>query len=429
MNIKNYVKSLENIEWQELKNWEFNDLKDNEKRDVSKLKSTIQQDGFSFPFIAWQKGKYVIDGTGRRQALTELEQDGAKIEKLPVVFIEAKNKQDAKKKALLISSNYGDITKSSLKLFLQDLQLDELQDIQIGQKPINFDDMVEKEKNDDEVPDDAPQIAKLGDIYQLGEHRLMCGSSTSAEDMEKLMNGELADMVFTDPPYNVNYKGRGKNTSNGIKNDHMEDSEFDTFLLDVFKETAKATKKNAPMYIFHSESTMHQFKKTLAGGGIDIITLLIWNKPTASMGWSDYRHKYEPFFYAKKKDAKIKFYGDRTQTTIWDDCKTDKELLQWAKEQKEAEQNGKTTIWTMKRANVNEYVHPTQKPVGLIEKAIKNSSQRQEIVLEQFAGSGSTIIACEKLNRKCYAMELDPQYIDIIIKRWENYTNKKAIKL
>ena len=328
MKIKNFVKELKNIKWSELKNWEFNTLKD-QKRDVSKLKKTILEDGFTFPFIVWEEGRYVIDGTGRQLALLELEQEGYDIGELPIVSIEAKDKKDAKKKALLISSNYGSVTKQSLKNFIEEFELSELDTIQIGQKPLKVEDIVPKKNKDDVIPENPEPRTKPGDIYQLGEHRVMCGSSTDPEDMQKLMDGEKADMVFTDPPYNINFSGRGRTTSRGIKNDNMGDQEF----------------------------------------------------------------------------------------------------LQFLKEQKELEQQGLTTIWTMKRDPTAEYVHPTQKPVELIEYAMKNSSLIGDIVLDQFGGSGSTLIAAEKLGRKARIMELDPTFVDIIVQRWEDYTGKKAEKL
>jgi DNA modification methylase len=149
----------------------------------------------------------------------------------------------------------------------------------------------------------------------------------------------------------------------------------------------------------------------------------------SALGWGDYQWKHEPFFYCGQKGNSIQFYGDRTHSTVWDFQKTDQQLLNWAKKQKIAEQNGKTTIWSMKRDNVNEYVHPTQKPVELISYAITNSTKAEDIVLDLFGGSGSTLIACEKMGRIAYIQELDEKYCDVIIKRFEDYTGLKAEKL
>lgn len=156
---------------------------------------------------------------------------------------------------------------------------------------------------------------------------------------------------------------------------------------------------------------------------------IIWNKPMAALGWGDYRWKHEPFFYANRKGATVQFYGDRTHSTVWDFQKSENELLRWAKKMKKAEAEGKTTIWTMKREKVNEYLHPTQKPVELIQYAFANSSKAGDIIMDLFLGSGSTLIAAEKTGRVCYGMDLDPVYVDVIVQRYVDYTgNEKVIK-
>ena len=161
--------------------------------------------------------------------------------------------------------------------------------------------------------------------------------------------------------------------------------------------------------------------------GYEIKNQLIWNKPMSALGWGDYQWKHEPFFYAGKHGQSIQFYGDRTHSTVWDFQKTEQQLLNWARKQKQAEQNGKTTIWSMKRDNVHEYVHPTQKPVELISYAIKNSTKTEDIVMDLFGGSGSTLIAGDKMNRNAYLMELDPKYIDVIVQRYVDYTGNENI--
>ena len=238
------------------------------------------------------------------------------------------------------------------------------------------------------------------------------------------MDNKKADMVFTDPPYNVNYSGDGANTSNTILNDSMTSESFDTFLDLVFKRYAENSKAGAGWYIFHSSSTQHQFQKAIEASGWNVKTQIIWNKPTASMGWGDYRYKHEPMFYCGKENTA--FYGDRTHTTVLDLHKSEQALLNWAKREKKLETEGKTTIWTMKRDSVQGYKHPTQKPVELITYALLNSSKVDDIVMDTFLGSGSTLIAAEKTNRICYGMELDPRYVDVVVKRWEDFTGNKA---
>jgi DNA modification methylase len=258
------------------------------------------------------------------------------------------------------------------------------------------------------------------------KHRLLCGDSTSVDAAEKLMGGPKADMVFTDPPYNIDYKGQGKRTSNTILNDNVSAADFETFLCEVFKNYNRHTKSGAGIYVFHASRTQKDFENALHKNGYEIKNQLIWNKPMSALGWGDYRWKHEPFFYAGKKGEKVQFYGDRTHSTVWDFQKTEQQLLNWARRQKKLEVEGKTTVWSMKRDNVQEYLHPTQKPVELIAYAIINSSKGEDIVLDLFGGSGSTLIACERSNRICHTMELDPQYCDVIVKRWQNFTGKQA---
>ncbi len=280
-------------------------------------------------------------------------------------------------------------------------------------------------------PDEVPPVpekaaSQAGDLWLLSRHRLVCGDATSGDDVARLMDGQKADMVFTDPPYNINYEGRGKKTSNKIENDNLEVLEFQKFLTAAFKSYAEATKAGAGMYVFHASRTQKEFENALQVNDFEIKNQLIWNKPMAALGWGDYRWKHEPFFYAGKKKQSTHFYGDRTRATVWDFQKTEQELLNWAKRMKRLEAEGKSTVWTMKRDPVAEYVHPTQKPVELISFALMNSSKAEDIVLDLFGGSGSTLIASERANRICHSMELDPKYIDVIITRWQNFTGQAA---
>lgn len=298
-------------------------------------------------------------------------------------------------------------------------------DLELGL--MNFDNP--KEEEDDIVPElpEEPET-KLGDLYELPDgHRILCGDSTLKEDVDKLMNGLQADMVFTDPPYNVDYTGRGAKTSNNILNDKMGKEEFDTFLDLIFKRYSEITKPDGAWYVFHSSSTQHQFQKAIEDAGWMVKCQIIWNKPTASMGWGDYRYKHEPMFYCGNENTK--FYGDRTGTTVWDFHKEIDDIVKWAKTIQNADKNGYTTIWTMKREPVGDYVHPTQKPVELIEYALRNSSKNGNLVVDLFLGSGATLIACGKKGRICYGMELDPKYVDCALKRYCDYTgNYKIIK-
>jgi DNA modification methylase len=233
-------------------------------------------------------------------------------------------------------------------------------------------------------------------------------------------------MVFTDPPYNVNYKGQGEKTKRGIENDHMEENEFTLFLENFFKSAVEVVKEGAGWYVFHSSSTQDQFKDAMREAGLEVRSQLIWNKPTSALGWGDYRWKHEPFYYGGKK-GKLVFYGDRTHKTVFDFHASEKELIAWVKREKRLEAAGLSTIWTMKRDPVNEYVHPTQKPVELISYALVNSSKAGDVVLDPFGGSGSLIIACEKTDRIGHSIELDPTFADIIVQRWVDYARSTDV--
>lgn len=290
--------------------------------------------------------------------------------------------------------------------------------------------LVIKSSGMDDVVPPLPTTAKskVGDFYELGEHRILCGDATKEEDYRKLMGNMKADMVFTDPPYNIDYHGQGKKTSTGIMNDKMGSSQFQAFLIDSFKYWQDAIKRGSGLYIFHSPTTQAIFEEALRITGFEVKYQLIWNKPHAGLGMGDYRAKHEPFFYATIKGVKPLFYGDRTNTSVINFQKTDAELLKWAKQQRDLEKAGKFTIWTMKREPTQDYVHPTQKPVELVMYALSNNSKVDDIVLDPFLGSGATLIACHKTNRACYGMELDPKWIDVIVQRWCDFTENRNIK-
>lgn len=279
---------------------------------------------------------------------------------------------------------------------------------------------------EDEVPEiEETYQSKRGAVYQLGQHRLMCGDSTSEADVEKLMNGEKAVMVFTDPPYNVNYAGRGKNTSNTIKNDHMDGAKFQEFLEAVFSTMKFASKPTAPAYVCYASRTHREFENALNENGYGVCCQIIWVKLVASMGWGNYRSKHEPILYAIPDGKSVQFYGDRKQYTHWEFKPSDAELLNWAKSLLTEEEEDDTSVWKIGRENVMGYEHPTSKPVKLPAKAILNSSRAGETVLDLFAGGGSTLIACEQTGRICRTMELDERYVDVVRKRYARFIGRE----
>ena len=247
---------------------------------------------------------------------------------------------------------------------------------------------VPEEIIEDEVPEPPKEpITKLGDLWLLGRHRLLCGDSTDQTVVAKLMENQLADMIFTDPPYNVDYQG----SAGKIMNDNMTDDAFYCFLLDAFKNMAQKSKEGAPIYVCHADSEGLNFRAAFREAGWDLKQCIIWVKHHFVMGRQDYQWQHEPILYGWKPGAAHKFYGDRKQTTVW---QIDRPMA--SRE------------------------HPTMKPVALCAKAIENSSKAGDIVLDLFGGSGSTLIACEQLNRTCYMMEIDPVYCDVIVQRYIN---------
>lgn len=251
---------------------------------------------------------------------------------------------------------------------------------------------------EEEKPPKADTRAKLGDVWLLGQHRLMCGDSTKEADVGQLMGGKKANMIFTDPPYNVDYTGHTEEALK-IENDKLKNEDFFKLLLEAFKRMAENTLQGGAAYICHADTEGLNFRKAFIDSGFALKQVIIWKKNHFVLGRQDYQWKHEPILYGWLSGEKHHFYGDRNETTVWD---IDKPLR-------------------------NEE-HPTMKPIELITKAIANSSLMGDIVLDLFGGSGSTLIACEQTGRICYTMELDPKYCDVIISRWEKLTGQIAQK-
>jgi len=372
---------------------------------VAQIAASIKEFGWTNPILI-DGDKGIIAGHGRLMAARKL-----KMDKVPV--IELSGMTDAQKKAYVIADNRLALNAGWDNAMLT-IELKDLEDEGFDLSLTGFDDSeldallnpieeTEGLTDEDAVPDmlDEPKT-KLGDIYILGNHRLMCGDSTSIDDAEKLMDGLLADLVFTDPPYNVDYSGRGANNLGTIKNDNMSADDFEQFCRDIFITYSAIMKPLACIYVCHPDSASAPkiaFEKTFAEQFKKSSTI-IWMKQSAGMGWQDYRAQHEPILYGWKEGKGSHFNaGDRT----------------------------KTSIWKIGRDAQSSYVHPTQKPVCLPEEAIMNSSKGSDCVVDLFGGSGSTLIACEKTGRVNRSMELDPKYCDVIVKRWEDFTGKKAI--
>lgn len=373
------------------------DLKPDDEEYI-KIKNSIVKFGFVSPLVI-NKDMTVIGGHQRLKVLKDL---GITEVECIVVDLDKTNE-----KALNIALNkiQGDWDEDKLEALLQELKLEEfdmnltgfdfdevdeiLNDIN-GTKEDNFD--VDSAYEEIEEP-----ITKPGDIWILGNHRLMCGDSTHKDDIMRLMNNQDADMLLTDPPYNVDYVGKTAEALK-IKNDNMDDNQFYEFLRKVFENMYIVTKEGASIYVFHADTEGINFRKAFKDAGFKLAECLIWKKDCFVMGRQDYQWQHEPVLYGWKEGKAHYFINDRTQSTIL-----------------EFDRPKQSTL------------HPTMKPIDLIAKLIKNSSKENDIILDLFGGSGSTIIAAEQLNRCCYTMELDPKYCDVIVKRWETLTNKEAI--
>jgi len=245
---------------------------------------------------------------------------------------------------------------------------------------------LEAEEDDYSVPEGGIETdIVLGDLFEIGEHRLLCGDSTCSDTVAKLMNGEKADMCHTDPPYNIDYEGGSKKREK-IANDKLED--FPQFLYDVYTTISTALKKGGAIYVWHASSETHNFIQQFLNAGFLFKSYIVWNKNNSTFGRSDYHWKHEPCIYGWLDGASHKWHGDRKQTTVWD----------------------------IDRPSRSEE-HPTMKPIPLCCKPLENSSKQGDIVLDVFLGSGSTMVAAHQLKRKCYGMELDPKYCQVIINR------------
>jgi site-specific DNA-methyltransferase (adenine-specific) len=287
-------------------------------------------------------------------------------------------------------------------------------------------DLVEEDEAYDEVPEDK-LVVQFGDVFELKDknmtHILVCGDST----IDKYYGDVQAQLLLTDPPYNVNYKGRGKKTSNGIANDNLKNDNFQFFLDDAYELIDKHTTKPASWYTFHGREWEECFKATVSKF-TDIKAQIVWNKTHYNHVGGSYKRKHELCFYSIKGEEK--FYGDTifqadVEEIDWDKI-TPEKLKRIIDANREAEKHGKTTVWTEKKENSALYIHPTQKPVWLLEKMVLNSSLIGDTVLDPFTGSGSTLIACQKRDRNFYGIEMSPGYVQAVLQRRAEYTGRVA---
>ena len=389
-------------------------LKIRNEADIEKAKTSILKYGWSFPFFVWVSGKtnYCLDGHARLLVLKQLEEEGYLIPELPVVYITAKNRAEAKQKLLRLNSNFGHLTKESVLEFAEDIDLN-FDEIALPDSVIDFTDATEptETEGDDEVPEvdeKSEPVSKRGEMYELGNSILMCGDSTNAEDVARLMGGEKADMVFTDPPYNVNYADKnsflneadkGNCIQEDIENDHYSDDNEcgEKLWKPAFSNCYENAKDKCSIYVTMPQGGAHMMMMMMIKeSGWQVKHELIWVKNNHVLGRVDYYYKHEPILYGWKKGHKWVGKG-KFDKSVWEIDKPLKSDL-----------------------------HPTMKPIELIENALLNSSNKNDLILDLFGGSGSTLIASEKNGRKARLMEIEPKYCDVIRRRYTQWAKENG---
>jgi len=347
------------------------------------------------------------------------------------IIVRADQLTEEQKREFIIKDNvaFGEWDDETLS---EDFDPDELLDWGLG----DFDD--EPEDNDADEDDygeedaaNAPTRCNPGDVWELGRHRLMCGDSTKEADVAKLMGGEQTDLLLTDPPYNVDYQGGTKDKMK-IANDNMDDVAFVGFLTAAFNCAIQAMRPGAAFYVWHADSKGYEFRTALKEVGLTLRETLIWVKNALVLGRQDYQWRHEPCLYGWKDGAAHYFVDDRSQSTVIEDAGVDyrklkkDELLKLVLQLTDV--SVPNTVIYEDKPTKND-IHPTMKPVKLMARLIKNSTKQEQLVLDLFGGSGSTLIACEQINRKCFTMEYDPKYCDAILDRWEKLTGEEAERI
>lgn len=380
---------IEKIPMEKLIPADYNPRKDLKPGDAEyeKLKRSIKEFGYVEPII-WNKTTGNV--VGGHQRLKVLLADGVK--EIDCVVVEFDSE---KEKALNIALNKvsGEWDRDKLTALISDLQAEDfdvtITGFDLAEIDELFKDILQDGVKDDDFDVDnelqKPAITKLGDLWLLGKHRLVCGDSTISDTYDLLMDGNMANLVVTDPPYNVDYEG----AAGKIKNDNMDADKFYQFLLDAFTLTERVMAKDASIYVFHADTEGLNFRKAFSDAGFYLSGTCIWKKQSLVLGRSPYQWQHEPILFGWKKKGKHAWYSDRKQSTIWEFDKP--------------------------RKNSD---HPTMKPVPLVAYPILNSSLTGCVVLDPFGGSGSTLIACEQTDRVCYTVELDEKFCDVIVKRY-----------
>lgn len=386
---------------------------------IERLKESIREFGFISPCLIDSENN-IIAGHGRVEAAKSLG-----LESVPCVYVEGLT--DAQRRAYILADNrLTEMGGWDMDIVSQEVEWLRGEGFNIDVTGFTADDILFDEidfglDEDTEPEPPAEAITETGDIWQLGDHRLICGDSTRPRDLAALMQGDRADLLITDPPYNVDYEG----AAGKIENDSMSADEFEDFIFNAFNIAAGHMKEGAAYYCWYASISQKNVQAALEKSGLPPRQILIWVKSALVLGRQDYQWRHEPCFYGWKEGAAHYFIDARSLTTIFDDLDsiTRDEAIERLKEY------SATTTAIYEDKPSKSPLHPTMKPLGLFKKQIRNSSKEGDIVLDIFGGSGTTLIACEEMGRRCRIVEYDPRYATAIIHRWEEYTGCKAEKV
>lgn len=400
----------------------FNDLQEDFKISdddkLMKLALVIMTRGFKYAFKAWKDpdGKlWIIDAHQRKKALLHLRSRGVEIPEIPYEPIYAADKREAVEEIAAYNSEFAkknpdtllfkkyNISDQSLGQFNLIMREDmpKMEGLGINTRELLSDRMsaLDMDAEYESATEEPKHLTKPGDIWLLGSHVLMCGDACSPHQVVRLMKNDYADLIITDPPYNVDYEG-ATDEQLTIRNDHMGDDSFDRFLFSALRNMYEIARSGASIYVFHSDSEGLAFRRNFERAGFKLAQCCIWVKNSMVMGRQDYQWQHEPILYGWKEGAGHSWYADRKQCTVWN----------------------------FDRPTRND-LHPTMKPVRLISYPMLNSSKENDIVVDLFSGSGSTLMACEQHGRRCRAMELDPVYVDATVERYVNAVGVDSVQL
>jgi DNA modification methylase len=367
---------------------------------VAQIAASIAAFGFNNPILVDTKAG-IIAGHGRLRAARKLQ-----LKEVPVIILD--HLSEAQKRAYIIADNQLALNagwdEELLRAELAALQAEDFNIDLIGfeddelARLLATHDATEGLTDEDAIPElPRTPVSIVGDLWILGDHKLLVGDATEPSDVEKLMAGDSADLMFLDTPYNVDYAGYTEEKLT-MQGDRMSESEFKKFLEVTFRSCRVIVKRGASLYVCHSSSWQREFQNALEGAGFEIRCQIIWAKNTFAWGFGRYKFQHEPIFYVHVADQKDPWYGDKSQSTLWEE----------------------------KKPAANR-THPTAKPVELVERALLNSSKAGDVVADLFGGAGTTLIACERRNRKARLMEIDPKYADCIVRRYQEYTGKRGV--